>query len=70
MATGFAVLAEDNALNGTEEDDAVTIISVLCVGEPFAYNVPSFPAFTAQLRAMKYEPCMGDGGKKLSVMGC
>ena len=42
MATGSAVLAEDNALNGTEEDDAVTIISVLRVGEPFAYNVPSF----------------------------
>ena len=76
MATGSSVLAVDNALNGTEEDDAVTIISVFRVGEPFAYNVPSlagqtfacnekvsFPAFTPQVGAMKYRLCGGDGEK-------
>ena len=58
-STGSALL-EDN--NNTEEDlEDDIIISVLCIGETFSYNVPSFPAFTARVRVMKYEVCGKDG---------
>ena len=51
--------------NDTEEDlEDDTIISVLYI----SYNVPSFPAFTARVRAMKYEVC-GEDGKKAIYHG-
>ena len=61
-STGSALL-EDNDTEEDLEDD--TIISVLCIGETFSYNIPSFPALTARVRAMKYEVCGGDGKKAI-----
>ena len=64
-ASGSELLAEEK--NETEDIDATesdTTVPVLCVGEmPFSYNVPSFPAFTARVRPMKYELCVEDGKK-------
>ena len=50
---------ETEDIDATESD---TTVPILCVGDvPFSYNVPSFPAFTARVRAMKYELCLEDG---------
>ena len=43
---------EEREVTARDETD---IIGILSVGHKFAYNAPSFPAFTAMVRPMRYQ---------------
>ena len=43
-------------LEGSDRDEReISVIPVLTVGQKVSYTVPSFPAFTAVVRVMKFE---------------
>ena len=49
------MIMADLELENTQPEEQSVMLTVLCIGDPFSYTVPSFPAFTARVRCMKFE---------------